>query len=262
MFSWRSQKQFIVLFIVMAPIVVAVFFIVKGLVPVDTCFDNKQNQNEIGLDCGGLCSSCELKYPKAITVFSSRAVLVSENFYDLAAEIENPNEFLSSLRVEYEFKLYDRFGLVTTRTGTTFLYAQERTLIIEPGISTTRSAERAEFRIIRVDWQEKRDFAPTIIAEQRAYSVVEVGGKNQSVVDITLLNKSPYDFAEIEVQVAVLDKEKNLLGVNKILTENFLSQSRFVVRSIWPQEFVGEISVINVQPRANIFDPHVILKPQ
>jgi hypothetical protein len=262
MFSWRSQKQFVVFLIVISPIVVVAFFIIKGLIPVATCFDNKQNQSEIGLDCGGSCVSCEFKYPKAITVFSSRAVLVSENFYDLAAEIENPNEFLSSVRVEYEFKLYDRFGLVTTRTGTTFLYAQERTLVIEPGIPTTRSAERAEFRIISVDWQEKRDLAPTIIAEQRVYSVVEVGGKKQSVVDITLMNKSLYDFAKVEMQVAVLDKQKNLLGVNKILMEDFLSQSRQEVRSIWPQEFIAEISVINVQARANIFDPHVILKLQ
>lgn len=262
MFSWRSQKQFVVFLIVISPIVVAAFFIIKGLIPVATCFDNKQNQSETGLDCGGSCVSCELKYPKAITVFSSRAVLVSENFYDLAAEIENPNEFLSSVRVGYEFKLYDRFGLVTTRIGTTFLYAQERTLVIEPGISTTRSAERAEFRITSVDWQEKRDLTPTIIAEQRVYSVVEVQGKKQSVVDITLMNKSAYDFAKVEMQVAVLDKEKNLLGVNKIVMEDFLSQSRQVVRSIWPREFVGEISVINVQARANIFDPHVILKPQ
>lgn len=262
MFSWRSQRQLVIFFVLVAPIVAAAFFIIKGLIPVATCFDNKKNQDEIGLDCGGSCASCEFKYPKAITVFSSRAVLVSENFYDLAAEIENPNEFLSSVNVEYEFKLYDRFGLVTTRTGKTFLYAQERTFIIEPGISTTRPAERAEFRITRVDWQEKRDFAPTVIAEQRLHSVEEVQGKRQSVVDITLLNKSPYDFAEIEVQVAVIDKEKNLLGVNKIVVENVLSQSRQNVKSIWPQEFTGEISVINVQARANIFDPHVILKPQ
>ena len=250
------------LFIVIAPIVVVVFFVAKGLVPVATCFDNKQNQNEIGLDCGGLCSSCELKYPKAITVFSTRAVPVSENFYDLAAEIENPNEFLSSINVEYEFKLYDRFGLVTTRTGKTFLYAQERTLIIEPGIASSRTADHAEFRITRVDWQEKHDLAPTIIAERREYSVVQSNNQKQGVLDIMLMNKSPYDFVNVEVQIAVLDKEKNLLGVNKILVDNFLSQSRQSVKSIWPHEFAGEIGVINVQTRVNIFDPYTILKPK
>lgn len=262
MFSWRSQRQMIILLIVLSPIIVAVFFIVKGFIPVPTCFDNTQNQNETGLDCGGICSSCELKYPKAITVFSARAVPVRENFYDMAAEIENPNEFLSSMNVGYEFKLYDRFGLVTTKNGKTFLYAQERTLIIEHGIATVRPADRAEFRITHVDWQEKHDLAPTIIAEKRAYSVVESNNQKQGVVDITLMNKSPYDFAQIEVQVAVLDQEKNMLGVNKIIVEKFLSQSRQSLKSIWPREFTGEISVINVQARANIFDPHIILRPQ
>lgn len=262
MFSWRSQRQVVVLLIVIAPIVVAVFFMVKGSIPVATCFDNTQNQSEIGLDCGGPCSSCELKYPKAITVFSARTVPVRENFYDMAAEIENPNEFLSSVDVEYEFKLYDRFGLVTTRTGKTFLYAQERTLVIEPGIVTVRPADHTEFRITHVDWQEKHDLAPTIIAEKRAYSVVESNNQKQGVVDITLMNKSPYDFARVEIQVAVLDKEKNMLGVNKIIVENFLSQSRQSIKSIWPHEFTDDIGVINVQARANIFDPYTILKPQ
>lgn len=262
MFSWRSQRQFVIFLVVVSPIVIVAFFVIKGLIPVATCFDNKQNQNEIGLDCGGSCASCELKYPKAITVFSARAVPVRENFYDMAAEIENPNEFLSSMNVEYEFKLYDRFGLVATKSGKTFLYAQERTLVIEPGIATMRPADHAEFRITHVDWQEKHDLAPTIIAEKRAYSVVESNNQKQGVVDITLMNKSPYDFAHIEVQIAVLDQEKNMLGVNKIIVEKFLSQSRQSLKSIWPREFTGEISVINVQARANIFDPHVILRPQ
>ena len=66
----------------------------------------------------------------------------------------------------------------------------------------------------------------------------------------------------MEVQIAVLDKEGNLLGVNKIAVENFLSQSRQVVKSVWPQEFGGEVGVINVQSRVNIFASDTILKPQ
>jgi len=238
------------------------FFVIKGAIPVSSCFDTRQNQDETGIDCGGSCISCELKYPKPMRVFWARAVPVRENSYDVAAEIENQNEFLSSVNVEYEFTLYDQFGPVTKRTGKTFLYAQERTLVIEPNIETTRSANRAEFRIIHVDWQDKRNLAPTIIAERRNYSVVKDHDKKQSEVDVTLFNKSAFDFAKMEVQIAVLDKEGNLLGVNKIMAENFLSQSRQVIKSVWPQEFGGEVGVINVQSRVNIFDPDMILKPQ
>ena len=262
MFSWRSRRQLVAFLIVVTPLVVAALITVKGLIPAPTCFDNKQNQNETGVDCGGSCLSCELKYPQPVKVFWARAVPVRENSYDVAAQIENPNEFLSSVDVKYEFTLYDQFGPVTKRTGKTFLYAQERTLVIEPGIETTRTANRAEFRIVSVVWQEKRNLAPTIIAERRDYSVAEDHGQKQGVVDITLFNKSPYDFSNVEVQVAVLDKDGNLLGVNNIEVENLLSQSRIAVKAIWPQAFTADVAVINVQPRVNIFDPHAILKPQ
>ena len=263
MFSWRSRRQLLAFLIVMSPLVVIGFLIIKHAIPEPTCFDLKQNQQETGVDCGGSsCISCNLKYPQPIKVFWARAVSVREHVYDIAAEIENKNEFLSSVSVEYEFTLFDQFGQVATKSGKTFLYAQERTLIIAPAIETTRDANRAEFRIVNVLWQEKRDFAPTIIAERRAYSIAEDHGQKQGVIDITLFNTSAYDLAEVEVQIAVLDQDGNLLGINKIFMENFLSQTRQSIKGIWPQPFMGNIAVINVQPRVNIFDPHAILKPQ
>ena len=262
MFSWRSRRQLIAFLIVVTPLVVAGFITVKRVIPEPTCFDNRKNQNEIGVDCGGSCLSCELKYPQPIKVFWARAVPVRENSYDVAAQIQNPNELLSSANVEYEFTLYDDFGPVIQKKGKIFLYAQERTLVIEAGIETVRRATRTEFRIVNVTWQEKRNLAPTIITERRDYSVVEDHGQKQGVVSITLLNKSPYDFEQAEVQIAVLDKDGNLLGVNKIQVEHIVSQSRVTLKAIWPRPFTGDVSVINVEPRVNIFDPHTILKPQ
>lgn len=262
MFSWRARRQLVIFLIVIAPLVVAGFITIKNLIPEATCFDRKQNQNERGIDCGGLCTSCAFKYPKPITVFWTRVVPVRESSYDVAAEIENPNESLSSINVAYEFTLYDEFGSVVTKTGTTFIYPQERILVVESNIKSIRTANRVEFRITHVDWQERQDTQPSIIAERREYYVKEEHGKKQSMVDITLFNKSPYDFARLEMHVAVLDKEGNLLGVNKILVERLLSQSRQVVTSLWPGEFAGEVSVVNVQARVNIFDSRSILKPQ
>ncbi|MDZ4260558.1 MAG: hypothetical protein U1A25_02735, partial [Candidatus Sungbacteria bacterium] len=244
-------------------LLVAAFFTIKRVIPEPTCFDNKRNQNESGVDCGGSsCFSCELKYPRPITVFWARAVAVNEESYDLAAEIENSNERLSSVAIEYEFTLYDDFGPVTKQIGKTYLYAQERTLVVEPNIQTMRRATRAEFRILRADWLEKNETKPTIIAERRAYKVIDEQGRKTSEVEITLFNQTPYDFREVEVHVAVLDKDENLLGVNKILVENLLSQTRQMVKSLWTGELQGTVAVIKVEPRVNIFDPHMIIKPE
>lgn len=262
MFSWRSRRQLVISAIVITPFVIAALFIIRYAIPEPTCFDEKQNQQETGVDCGGGCISCQLKYPQPIKVFWARAAPVRENSYDVAAEVQNPNEYLSSADVKYEFSLYDDFGPVTTRIGKTFLYAQERALIIQPNIETMRSITRTEFRITHVTWQEKRDLSPTIVTERRDYRMVENGNQKQSIVDITLFNASSYDFAKVEIHVAALDSDQNLLGVNMIEIENMLSQSRRTIQSIWPQAFTRDVAVINVQPRVNIFDPHSMLKPQ
>lgn len=263
MFSWRSRRQLVTFLIIISPLVVAAFFTIKRLIPEPTCFDNKRNQNESGVDCGGSsCLSCELKYPRPIKVFWARAVESNETSYDVAAEVENPNERLASVAVEYEFALSDDFGPITKKTGKTYVYAQERTLVIEPNIETTRKATRTEFRILRTDWLEKSDTKPTIIAERREYKVVDAHGRKTSEVEMILFNQSPYDFREVEVHVAVLDSNENLLGVNKIIVENLLSQTRQTVKSLWASELQGTIAVIKVEPRVNIFDPHVIIKPE
>jgi len=262
MSAWRSRRQFIAVFIIVAPIVAVVFLFVRQAFITQSCFDNRRNQNETGVDCGGMCISCNLKYPQPIKVFWARAVPVRENFYDMAAEIENPNETISSVDVEYEFRLFDQYGPIISRIGKTFLYAHERTLVIVPGIETTREASNAEFRIINVVWQGKSDFAPTIIAEKRDYHTEGNPGQEQGIIDITLFNQSPYDFSSVDAQIAVLDHAGNLLGANKIRVDNFRSQSRRAIKAIWPRAFSSDIAVINVQPRVNIFEPNTILKPQ
>ena len=223
--------------------------------------DNKQNQGEFGVDCGGPCGPCELKNPKVITTFWARAVKVRDNLFDAAALIQNQNEVLSSSHVVYEFALFDEFGLVTRKKGETYLLAQERTPIIEPGIVTTRDPSRVEFRIVSIDWQVRKDIHPNVFAERREYKVVGAGDKKQGVVDATIFNGTPYDYRSVDVYVLALDKDNNLLGVNRSALENIRAGSHNPLRLIWPQELPGAVASVEVTTRLDIFDPELILKP-
>lgn len=262
MFSWRVKRQLIVIFIPALLILGLGFLFFQRFLPELTCFDNKKNQSELGIDCGGPCGPCELKNPKSLETFWAKAVLVRPQTYDVAAEIRNPNEVLSSARVEYEFFLFDNFGLVARKVGRTFILPQERTHIIEANLNTTREPSRVEFRVSNIDWQFKKQERPNLIVERRDYKVVDMEGKKQSLVEASILNRSPFNFKEALVNFVVLDEQGNLLGTNKILVENLLAGSRQVIKSIWPQELIGEIATISVEPRVNFFDPAVIIKPR
>lgn len=259
--SWRARRQLIAALIVLIPSVAIGMFVVRKILPAPSCEDNKRNQGEVEVDCGGPCKSCELKHPKDILVYWAKAVVVRPNTYDVAAEIENPNEVLSASSVEYEFVLFDDLGAVATKRGKTFIFPQERMHVIEANLHTTRQPDRVELRVSKINWIYRQDAKQNIIVERREYKIEDDGTGKKSVLVANLVNRSPLDFKEVEVRFVLRDKDGNLLGANRIIVENFLNGSHREVKSIWPTVLQGVVASTEVEPRVNLFDPEVILKP-
>ena len=253
MLSWRLRRQLIVLLIAALPFAALGFWIFSKVVPEPSCFDNRKNQSEPEVDCGGPCAPCELKSPKPVTLFWARVVPVRENSYDAVAQIQNPNEVLSAAQVQYEFIIFDGFAPVATRRGTTFIFAQERTYVVESNIRTVREPTRVEFKITNVAWQFRQEQKPNLLVERRDYRVEQDQGRKQSVVEARILNRTVFDFKEVEVRAVILDKEENLLGSNRTVIEEMKAGSSHTVKFLWPEELRGNISSVVVEPRVNIF---------
>ena len=258
MLSWRVRRQLVALLIAGGLAALIIFSFLPSIIPDPTCRDQRQNQGEIEADCGGPCAPCEVRNPRALEVLWVRGVPVRPNTYDLAAFVQNPNEVLAAPLVEYEFSLFDGSGQVARMTGRTFLLPQERTYVIETNLTTTREPLRVEFKATKIDWEVSQKERPNIVVERREYRAEEIAGKRRSAVDAVILNRSPYDFNEVETDVVVLDADGNLLGVNQIILEDILAGARREFRSLWPVEFSGEVVTIEVEPRGNLFDPAVI----
>ncbi len=258
--SWRARRQIAPLLLLILVLGGIGFGYGRRLLPEASCFDNKRNQKEIGIDCGGPCQSCEAKNPRALEIFWARAARASRDAYDAVALVENPNEELSSAAVRYEFTLLDHLGVIGRKTGATYIYPQERRYIIEP-VSTRREPVRVEFKILGVEWRVLRPETPQIVVEQRTHSVEEEDGKKQSVVEAVLLNAWALGLGEAAVDFIVFDEAGNVIGANTIAVENLAAGERRSVRSIWPEPLAGTIGKIEVYPRANLFDPEIIIKP-
>ena len=105
----RKLKQFLY-----GGIYLAVFgLIVWGLLSVfivkePTCFDLKQNQGETGVDCGGLCESCELKNIIPLSIKGRVQIFELENgVISLLGRVFNSNKNHDG-EFSYRFILYDR----------------------------------------------------------------------------------------------------------------------------------------------------------
>lgn len=259
--SWRLRRQLGIAIIFLSIFFGIGFYFIYPLFPKPTCFDNIQNQNELGVDCGGPCIPCALKNPQPIVAFWTRSVPVRPGLYDVAAFVQNPNEVLSSAHLEYVIELSDELGVVGTAEGSTFIHAQERMLIVATNVAAIREPKRVFFIVKNAGWEFRREPRPNIVVERQEYKVRESFGSAESIVEARIRNDTPYHFREIEVLFAVFDRGGNLIGTNRIVRERVMSGASVVVTSIWPKALEGEIGEVRVEPRANIFDPSIILKP-
>ena len=260
--SWRGKRQWMVFLVVFGAVIGVGVLAGFRYWPRASCMDNKKNQNETGVDCGGGCIPCELKNQKEISQFWARAVQITPSSFDAAALVQNDNTALSSGNFEYEFTLFDDQGVIASHVGHTFLYPQERVIIVEPNMQVSRPPTGVSFTPRNPHWEVRREITPNVFIERREYRVTEENGRKQSVVEASVLNNAPVAYREGEVLFVLFDKDENIIGINKIVVSNLGAGEHRAIRSLWPSVLQGEIARIEIEPRVNVFDPSMILKPE
>ena len=115
--------------------IVGIIFAVWLKITVPSCTDGKQNQDEKGIDCGGVCSKECLGEIKDLAILWSKPLKVAGNNYDAVALVENRNLFLSAKSARYQFKFYDdRNILIASREGEIFVNPGQKFALFENNI--------------------------------------------------------------------------------------------------------------------------------
>src|SRR5688572_13082643 len=107
--EWSAKRKRIVLTILI------VFLIVLVGVPIlflsyrtPTCFDNKMNGGESGVDCGGSCELlCTPESLPLLTKGDPRVLEVAPGIYEVVVVLENPNVAAEVYRAGYTIRLYE-----------------------------------------------------------------------------------------------------------------------------------------------------------
>src|SRR3989338_8509165 len=95
-----------------------------------SCFDNKLNQDEEEVDCGGPCESCAVKHLQPI-IASAEVIPIGDSL-NIVIRFTNPNIFYGSPEFTYTLVLKDAAGNAAySATKTGFIYPAEvqRTII-------------------------------------------------------------------------------------------------------------------------------------
>jgi len=249
--NWRAKKQLTFFFVAVFFILVIVVGIIYWNQLEETCFDNKQNQDEESVDCGGVCIPCVVN-PKDIVTMWTRAFKVSDGVYETASLIKNTNLFYGVSLLKYTFKIYDSANiLVAVKEGQTFVNPQDEFLIFETNIKTgNRKVAKAFVELeLLSKWKYVEEKKPALVVSEKNFSNYPF-----STMHARLFNESLFSIEDISATVVMYDENKNAVAVSSTNIDFIAGESSRDVIFTWSEPFEILPSSSRIFTRINLVD--------
>lgn len=140
----RNMKRFIKKFFYglfyFAGISLIIFLVYRTMTATPpTCFDTIQNQDETGVDCGGVCVACDIKDLSPLAVIGSARIfsVPTLNKQAVLFEVQNPNSTYHAAQFTYTLTVTDKTGAtVESWSGTDTLFAGEHRFMFDSRVIT------------------------------------------------------------------------------------------------------------------------------
>ena len=209
----RVAKQIIYGIIFVAVIALIVWGVYAFMfAPAQSCFDGRQNQGEVGVDCGGPCVSCDIKNLQDIQVSDSHIFPASDGV-GVVIELHNPNVSWGARSFDYTITLKNELGNdVKTLTGSSYIYSGELKYIIEPYISqSVQHITSASMAITNVQWvsieQMKKPHIEVLDTKTYKDKFMYVSGRIE--------NKDSTDYGPVSVKALLYSHDGTLLAASQ-----------------------------------------------
>ncbi len=226
--------------------------------PVPACTDHLQNQDELGVDCGGPCVLVCESETSPLVILWARTFHTRGGLYDVAAFIENPNPF-GLLGLPYHFRIYDT-DLVPVKdvNGSTYLNPHERALVIVPnvnfGFRTPKNPPTLEF-VGEPKWQRLTPTrTPTLTITNKR---VETGDDGVTL-RATLLNESIFAVDDVELDAVLLNASSTALDVSSTFVKHMESNTSQEVTFTWPEIPADVVASADIFTRLNFVEGAVV----
>jgi len=182
------------------------------------CTDGRQNQGESGIDCGGPCTSCELRQLKPIEIRSARVFTAGEGRGIVLLEFRNENVRYGADRFSYHATLYsDENEAVGTVTKNSFIYPGEIKFIVEPATVAGKPA-RVAVELGDVVWRSIEEFSRPDVTTRDLN--VELREETEDVmVSGIVSNKDVVFLSRVVVNAIILSTDGKKIAASKTLLE-------------------------------------------
>jgi len=259
-----KTKQLVIGGVYVLILLLIIYGIYARLKPGPSCTDGIKDQNETGVDCGGVCLN------QCVVTASSQLAVQSTGFvesgvgsdFDVYGVVANPNQTLGSQTFSYQFTVKDAGGTVlATRNGTSFILPGDTKYIIEPNLPLTGSPAKVELAISDPQWIEANEFyeKPQLTVVNKNYDQI-TGGVGFAEATGLLKNESPLDFSQIKLDIILKDDQGRVVALNSTVMNTVQAGENRDFRVTWPNRFSGNVANMEVQPEANIFASDAFVK--
>ncbi len=265
MLSSRELHRFIIVTIAFTLLVLlglGVYF--AFLKPQETCFDGRQNQDEQGTDCGGICANACVE--KIIGVDLERKevsfVPAGTGSYDVLGQIYNPNDVAGASSFRYVFELKGADGRVlATRSGESYILPQETKYLPAVNVAAPGTVTSVTLVISDVQWERFSGYRerPAVNIYQKRYNQISSGAGFGEAYGL-LSNESPYDFRSLSVIVILRDGGGKLLALNTTEMRTVQAGEERDFRLVWPTAFPGTVERVEMTVDADVYHSENFLR--
>lgn len=243
--SWRLKKK-----IFYGLILLTIFiFLISGLIfllkPKPTCFDNKQNQGETGIDCGGPCLPCEIVNLNLITE-KPKIIIYPDNTLDLISKIKNPSEKYGLRKFNYRF-------IIKGKDTKAYLSGESFIMPLETKYLLAVNLKKPHFKIDSVELEinfSKEDFIETEKKEVQIkllnYSI------SQGYFQAEIINNDNIPYTNVEINFILFDIFENIIATLKTNIDYLEPLERKDIILTLPQ-ISKEINQVIIAPYYNFF---------
>ena len=263
--SWRQSRK--IAFIVVIIIIISGFLAYKTFPYFNkpaTCYDNKENGDERGVDCGGSCKLICITDVIPFDIKYSKAISTDVGLYDIVSLIENRNKDKDTNdgSIDYTFLIYDKSGsVIKTISGSTTLPIGQTFPIVIQNVPITLSPGNSISNVVLNISDNKSWKAQDSVYANSFFKIGNIDFKrnfnNISQLKVNVSNLTKAYFRNVPVSVLLYDSNNNLVATNEtILKEVKGSESKDLVFT-WRKPLSIDNPKIEVYP---IVTPYTYIK--
>lgn len=246
--SWAGRRQFIITAIIVGVLAaILAVTLIATFYQAPSCMDNKQNQGETGIDCGGPCAHlCTAEVP-APSVRFVRQLSPVQGRTDVIAYIDNTNANAAMKGAAFTITLYGPDNIIVAeKTGTVDLPPKSTVPVFIPGFySGLQTVARAflTFDTSSFNWYRYDDTRPTLTV-----SNIILSGDATPRLTADVSNPTALSLFRVPVVATVFDAQNNAIAASATVLQEIPPMGTAAAVFTWNAPFPATAAKEEVIP--------------